>query len=243
MREAGGTLGAVTLDTGAPPSPPEEPTDDVPTDQDDGPDSALPDRPRWSTPMVAGLAVLLTLLLVGGGILVRQRMVTPGEGSVDVGFMQDMSSHHSQAVEIASIGAENATDPEVRAFAREVLIFQQYEIGYMEALLEGWGQWPYEQQRTAMQWMGMSSPVDQMPGMQPDAKVEALRFVTGPAADAEFLRVMTDHHRGGIHMAEYAATHAQDDRVRSLAQRMATQQQGEIADYERAARRLGLDIG
>jgi uncharacterized protein (DUF305 family) len=54
---------------------------------------------------------------------------------------------------------------------------------------------------------------------------------------------MTDHHRGGIHMAQYAAEHAKDLRVRSLAERMATTQQGEIGDFERAAKRLGYDIG
>ena len=237
----GGTLSGVTLDTGAPPTPPEAPDNRLPTDEHDGPVASTSPR-RWSAPMVALLAVLVTLVLVGGAALVWQRSTTPGADSVDVGFMQDMTTHHGQAIEIASIGAENATDPEVRAFAREVLIFQQYEVGYMEALLEGWGQWPFDPQRTAMEWMGMASPVSAMPGMQPDAAVEQLRGVTGPDADAGFLRMMTDHHRGGLHMAEYAARHASDERVRSLAERMATQQRGEIADYRRAAERLGITL-
>jgi len=93
-----------------------------------------------------------------------------------------------------------------------------------------------------MEWMGMASPVSAMPGMQPDAAVEQLRGVTGPDADAGFLRMMIDHHRGGLHMAEYAARHASDERVRSLAERMATQQRGEIADYRRAAERLGITL-
>jgi uncharacterized protein (DUF305 family) len=195
-----------------------------------------------STPVLIGLVVVFTALAVIGGVLIYQKATTPGAGSVDVGFMQDMTTHHQQAIEMAAIAAESATDPDVRSFAREVLISQQYEIGYMEALLEDWGEWPFPQDRDAMAWMGMHTTPAEMPGMQPDADVAALSKMTGPEVDQNFLRMMTDHHRGGVHMAEDAAENAQDERVRSLAQRMATQQKGEIADYERAAQRLGITI-
>jgi uncharacterized protein (DUF305 family) len=156
--------------------------------------------------------------------------------------MQDMTTHHEQAVQMAAVTAENASDPVVRDFAREVLIFQQKEIGYMEAMLEDWGQWPFQADRTSMLWMGMSSTPEQMPGMQPEDEVRAMRDLTGSAADTEFLRRMTEHHRGGIHMAEYAALNAEDPRVRDLAARMARVQQSEIQEYEQLARRLGVGL-
>lgn len=197
---------------------------------------------RPSTAVVVALVALLALLVGVAGVLVYQRATTPGAGSVDVGFMQDMTTHHQQALEMASIAAEKASDPDVRSFAREILGFQSYEVGYMEALLEGWGQWPFPQNRTAMRWMGMSSRPSQMPGMQNESDIEAMQHATGLDVDARFIRMMIDHHRGGIHMAKYAATHAEDPRVRSLAARMAAQQTGEIADFERAARRLGIPL-
>ena len=43
-------------------------------------------------------------------------------------------------------------------------------------------------------------------------------------------------------MAEYAAEHASDPRVRDLATRIVTQQNGEIADFQRAATRLGVPL-
>jgi uncharacterized protein (DUF305 family) len=229
----------VSLDAGAPPSPPQEPTDPGLADVDED----LAPEPWRSTPVLIGLVVVLTALATIGGVLIWQKVSTPGAGSVDVGFMQDMTSHHNQAVEMAAVAAEKATDPDIRSFAREILIDQRYEIGYMEALLEDWGQYPYSEDRTAMQWMGMASPVSQMPGIQSQAKMTQLQNLSGAAFDQEFLRMMTDHHRGGIHMAQYAAEHAKDPRVRSLAERMATTQQGEIGDFERAAKRLGYDIG
>jgi uncharacterized protein (DUF305 family) len=207
-----------------------------------GLDDADDDRSGPSGALIASLVAVLALLVGIGAVLVYQRASTPGPGSVDVGFMQDMTTHHQQAVEMASIVAETGSDPDVRAFAREILTFQQYEIGYMEALLEDWGQWPFSNERVAMEWMGMSSTPEEMPGMQPEAAMERLEDATGAEVEALFLPMIIDHHRGGVHMAEYAAEHASDPRVRSLAERMAMQQSGEIADFERAAERLGIPL-
>ena len=223
--------------------------DDAPSGSGDGTGPDLGDgtddeghRSGPSTAVLVGLVAVLALLVGIGGVLVYQRSTTPGAGSVDVGFMQDMTTHHQQAVEMANVVAEHGSDPDVRAFAREILTFQQYEVGYMEALLEDWGQWPFPTDRTAMEWMGMSSTPDQMPGMQPEAAMEQLDDATGAEVERLFIPMIIDHHKGGVHMAEYAAEHASDPRVRSLAERMVTQQSGEIADFERAAQRLGIPL-
>lgn len=216
----------------------DEVSSDAPGDVADPAGEGGPRSP-W---VVVALVAVLALMVGVAGVLIYQRSSTPGADSVDVGFMQDMTTHHQQAVEIASVVAENATDPELRAFAREILIFQQYEVGYMEALLEDWGQWPFPKDRTAMEWMGMPTTVAEMPGMQPEADVQALDDAEGREVDERFIEMMIDHHEGGIHMAEHAAQHAEDPRVRDLAQRIVTQQTGEIADLERAAKRLGIPL-
>lgn len=211
-------------------------------------DGSEPDEPGSepshgaSVAGIVALVAVLALLLGIGGVLIYQRATTPGADSVDVGFMQDMTTHHQQAVEMASVVAEHGEDPEIRAFAREILTFQQYEVGYMEALLEDWGEWPFPEDRTAMEWMGMSSTPAEMPGMQPEALVQELADADGARVDELFIPMMIDHHRGGVHMAEYAAEHASDPRVRSLAERIVQQQTGEIADFERAAARMGVQL-
>ena len=112
----------------------------------------------------------------------------------------------------------------------------------MEALLEDWGEWPFPEDRTAMEWMGMASTPAEMPGMQPEALVQELADADGARVDELFIPMMIDHHRGGVHMAEYAAEHASDPRVRSLAERIVQQQTGEIADFQRAAARMGVQL-
>ena len=218
----------------APPAPPDDVVDPAPPTDEHEPAG-------WTTSslLVAGLLGVLVAVVVVLGV---RHFSTPREGSVDVGFLQDMTYHHDQAIEIASIAAENATDREVRSFAREALVYQRYELGYMSAVLEQWGLGTGDLDRPAMAWMGMSSKLGDMPGMQPDAEVAAARTLTGPAADAAFLKMMSAHHRGGLHMAEYAAERAKDPRVKDLARRMAEQQASEVQELQRAAQRLGVTL-
>ena len=52
---------------------------------------------------------------------------------------------------------------------------------------------------------------------------------------------MAEHHRGGIHMAAYAAEHAGTEDVRDLAATMVAIQGVEINEYRDTAERQGLD--
>jgi uncharacterized protein (DUF305 family) len=79
-----------------------------------------------------------------------------------------------------------------------------------------------------------------MPGMISDDRLDELEESEGREADALFLELMAEHHRGGLHMAEYAAEHADDGDVRDLAARMWRDQAIEINEYAAAAERLGL---
>lgn len=166
----------------------------------------------------------------------------PAASSADVGFLQDMILHHEQAVRIAATGAAVATESSVRHFSREVLIFQQYEIGLMEAWLQRWGHPRVADREMVMGWMGHPAPPEEMTGMASDEELAALESATGREIDGAFLRLMTEHHRGGVHMAEAAIGRVRDDAVRALARRMARNQRTEIIEYETAAARLGIAL-
>ena len=161
-------------------------------------------------------------------------------GSVDVGFLTDMRTHHQQAVEMSLIAIERADNPLVRGYAREILLRQSVELGIMGAELEdrgGGGDRPDE----AMGWMGHPVPWRAMPGLATDAQMEELRSAEqGPEFDALFLEMMGEHHRGGVHMASYAAENAESAEVRALASRMADLQRIEIAEFRDTAEREGI---
>ncbi len=194
---------------------------------------------------------LLTLGIIGAiligfaiGVLARiplDRSPEPDPDPVDVGFSQDMSAHHAQAVEMAGVVLVRSTDTEVRRLAYDILTTQQSQIGRMQGWLQLWGE-PAQGLDGFMGWMTEpmgghdhaganmphhSGPVSAMPGMATPAELAALRQATGPALDTKFLQLMLRHHQGGLSMIDYAAQHAATTAVRTLAETMATTQRGE----------------
>jgi uncharacterized protein (DUF305 family) len=206
-----------------------------------GPDDEANLARRLGWAKAAILAAALTFLGFAIG-MVATRDRPPGEGSVEVGFYQDMLTHHAQALGIATLVVANGESPTVRSYASEVLTFQGFETGVMTQALDDWGYSPTERSDEAMAWMGMGVPVEQMSGLLTDEQMDRLRDAQGAGLDARFLDLVAEHHRGGLHMALYAAENAGDSDVRELAARIARNQAKEINEYRMIAERLGYDI-
>lgn len=164
----------------------------------------------------------------------------PGSDSVNVGFLQDMISHHEQAIQMSNIELAAGTVRASRCSRARSCSFKG-SIGLMHRKLDEWGYRRENRDPTAMAWMGMPTPVDDMPGMASAAEMDRLGDATAPAVDALFVRLMQDHHRGGVHMAACAAEHASDPLVRQLAARMARNQRIEINELDGALEWAGLD--
>jgi uncharacterized protein (DUF305 family) len=67
-----------------------------------------------------------------------------------------------------------------------------------------------------------------------------LAAARGFELDNLFTELMINHHAGGIHMAAYAATHAQAAAIRKLAAAMADGQRGEISEMNTWRAQHGL---
>lgn len=193
-------------------------------------------RPRRGLLVVLSVIVAFGAGLLAGGLADR----APGASSVDVGFLQDMSDHHDQAVQLALIQLSSGDADAVKGFALDVIALQRYEIGLMEARLRDWGHGRGEIPRDAMVWMGHPVPLAAMAGMASPDDLAEFAAARGPDADARFIRLMTEHHEGGIHMAEHAWQHAATAEVRGLAQTIAKLQLVEIRDLQRLRMQLGL---
>ncbi|MGO4614537.1 DUF305 domain-containing protein [Nocardia sp. 2YAB30] len=180
------------------------------------------------------------------GVLARIPLDTssePDPGIVDVGFSQDMSAHHAQAVEMAGVVLVRSTGTDVRRLAYDILTTQQSQIGRMQGWLQLWGK-SAQSVDGYMGWMtepssshdhsgasspghSMPGPMATMPGMATSAELAALRQATGPELDTMFLHLMLRHHQGGLPMIDYAAQHAETTAVRTLAETMSETQRGE----------------
>ena len=187
------------------------------------------------------MAVALLFLAGSMGYLVGTSQAEEGNhAAADVGFLTDMIAHHEQAVEMSQIALGRDLPPTVRSFAQEVVSDQRYEIGLMEATLRDWGKPSVAPDGKAMAWMNHEVDVDKMPGLATDEQLDHLSDLNGDALASEWIRLMSAHHQGGVHMADSEVRLGKDPYVRDLAQRMSRVQRSEIAEYELTKERLGL---
>lgn len=194
---------------------------------------------RWGW---IGIAVAAAFLVGALGYLVGVKLTeSPDQlSATDVGFLQDMIDHHDQAVELSLLQLANGSDQTARDFAQETIIFQRREIGIMETYLANGGANRGDVPRDVMGWMNMTTPLAEMDGMASAEQIDELAAARGADADRLFLELMREHHRGGIHMAEWAAEFGSNERVRELAGRIAEYQRIEVNEYDLLMQKLGF---
>lgn len=207
-----------------------------PAGDDEGRGRRLTPPSGWT--LVALVLALAFLVGTVGWTVGRGR--TPSKGSADVAFLYDMIRHHESAIEMSWAEVRNGSDESVKVFAREIIQFQSYEIGLMDARLQQWGYTRESPPATAMAWMGHGMKPEDMPGLPSAADLERLRTERGPSVDARYIALMMAHHTGGSAMAQAAAERADNGFVKKLARRMATNQRVEITEMEAARRRASL---
>lgn len=180
------------------------------------------------------IAAAVAMLLVGAaiGMLIttarNDASGPPATDSVDVGFAQDMQVHHLQAVTMAGIARDKATDSVVRVLAIDIESGQQAQVGMMYGWLSLWEQPTFPERATHLAWLpsaghghdGPAGGVKTMPGMATTAELAKLRSLSGRELDVYFLQLMLRHHQGGLPMARYAAEHAGQSVIRNLADKI-----------------------
>jgi uncharacterized protein (DUF305 family) len=225
-------------------------------EQDTAPETDVtsePTQPAWVRPLVMGFAALALLMLgATAGVLLglpgSAERAAPAADSVDVGFAQDMTVHHEQAVQMATWARDHTTDPQLRQLAYDIESGQSRQIGHMQGWLGLWGasalpngpfmRWMPAEAHMSGTTSGHGSGhtsnagVAKMPGMASEEELRQLRASSGTEMDVLFLQLMLRHHEGGVPMLEYAARHAQEAEVRNLARQMLTAQTNE-SEYMR----------
>jgi uncharacterized protein (DUF305 family) len=167
-----------------------------------------------------------------GGSAEPAAVRVPAAGSADAGFARDMAVHHQQAVEMSYIVRDRTENEEVRRLAYDIAQTQANQRGMLLGWLDLWGL-PKVSADPPMTWMdmaGMASGEDGalMPGMATDTELAKLRKLSGKQAEILYLRLMSDHHRGGVHMAEGCAARCTMGVEKRLARGMVAAQESEI---------------
>jgi uncharacterized protein (DUF305 family) len=209
---------------------------------DEEPDGAAvgATRARPGVPYLPAIFLAVALLFLGAvaGTWWSNREATPGP--VDVGFYDDMSTHHLQAIQMANIYEQHGTNADLRSRALEIEFEQTGDVRVMQDALASWNKTGTP--NVAMEWMGAPVPTDQMPGLATTAEMTQLENARGAELDELFTRLMIQHHNGGIHMAEHAAESAKLGKVRDLASAMVHNQQREVDELNHVRQDLGFPL-
>lgn len=153
----------------------------------------------------------------------------------DIGFCQDMSVHHLQALAMCRRVLGRDTGGAVQAAATEVLENQAMEVGQMQAWLADWGASTVPPE-VVMGWMGANQgagmPLAMMPGYASDDQLLELSTLVGLSRGRRWLELMRTHHVGGVMMATQAIDLAISTKVIRLAAAQVTVQNFEISQYD-----------
>lgn len=154
----------------------------------------------------------------------------------DTRFMQEMITHHAQAIRIVAVATSLLTDPQVKAIAGRIKGAQGPEIDAMARWLTAHGKRvPPEATFPLM------SPSEHhaMPGMASLEQLDALARSHGSTADRLFLRLMIAHHQGALVMALDQRMTGTDDRTTETSDDISVTQAAEIRHMSGMLARLG----
>ena len=155
-----------------------------------------------------------------------------GKGSSDLSgsdimFLQMMIPHHQQAIDISTLAIAKSKDSELIALATDIKDGQSVEIVQMKAWLSNAG---------ADVDMGHSMG-NSMGGMLTDSELSDLNAATGKNFDLLWLKGMTDHHNGAIHMSQMIVD-AKNSEIRRFGENIVRDQSAQIEQIKVMIARL-----
>lgn len=137
----------------------------------------------------------------------------------DVVFLQNMITHHAQAVTMSQMARNQATSSQVKDLAARIETEQSPQIQQMSGLLTAWGT-PVPATPSGMGAMGGMGH-GQMPGV-----------VSGAGFDRMFLQMMIVHHQGAVDMSRTELGQGSNPDARNIAQQVISAQQAEISEMQ-----------
>lgn len=142
----------------------------------------------------------------------------PAGDSPDVAYLQDMVTHHQQALTLTALVPGRSTDPRLAALAEQVAARQRSEIAGFQAQLLQWEVPPPDPARAG----------PDIPGLADQATVDRLEGRRGPAFDTLWLQSMIAHQRGAVVLSRTEVADGRSPDIIGMAQSVMTAGQTEV---------------
>ncbi|HYH14995.1 MAG TPA: DUF305 domain-containing protein [Flavisolibacter sp.] len=146
-------------------------------------------------------------------------------GSPDKDFAAMMKTHHMGAMEMAQLEVAQGTDAQLKQMAQKMLEAQQKEMTQLDAFLSS-----TNNKDTVTAQRGSSAFHQQVMSHMNNMKMDMNH---SGSVDDQFAQMMIPHHQGGIDMAKaYLKSGAQDQKLKTIANKIASDQQKEINELQ-----------
>lgn len=158
----------------------------------------------------------------GGGSETEGTAIAPTESetsTADLAFVEAMIAHHDQAVELAELAPDRASDGELIDLASRMRAAQAAEADAMRSWLE---------RRRTRELPTDDHGHEAMRGEISRSTLDRAAELDGAAFDELFIAAMVPHHRGAIEMADARLAEVGDPAVARWARAIATSQSLEI---------------
>ncbi len=202
--------------------------------------------------IAAFASVALLLLAIGAALrplaLPEKHTAAPVLDIVEIGFAQDMTAHHQQAL-LMTQRLDPDAGPTVRRVAEQLADTQRIEIGTMLGWLRLADASPLSSR--PMTWMTNTTAAHQhstypsdapMLGTASTSELDALATARGREAEILFLQLMIRHHQGGITMAMAADRQLDGGPVKETARSMVQSQGQEVGVMSLLLTQLGGEL-
>lgn len=174
------------------------------------------------------------VLLLAGGVFVAMAMNRAGNESgsavsapvsaevaaAEKQFMEQMVSHHSDAIAMAQMSPEKAMSQAVKSMSTDIISAQQKEIEDMKVWYKRW----YNEELPSM---------SDMPGMSEEGGNMMNQLRSATDYDLEFVKQMTVHHQNAIKMAQEILTKVEHQELKDLANNIISSQTSEIEQMKK----------
>ncbi len=149
----------------------------------------------------------------------------------DVAFVQGMIPHHQQAVDMAKMADEKATNQKVKDLASRIEGAQDPEIQQMTGMLDQWGA-SMPGMSTTSEMPGMDHGGMSGDGMMTDEEMQQLEQASGADFDRMWVQMMIRHHQGAVTMATTEVDKGENADAKALAQKIIDAQKAEITEMQ-----------
>ncbi len=137
---------------------------------------------------------------------------------MDAQFLDEMTMHHKQAVEMAKMAGKKLSSSSVRKINKKIMEDQTKDIAKMNKWKKEVGSEPAA--ATSEKHAGMDMPMDM--------NMSEMNNLKGKDFDAKYLEMMSAHHSQAISMVQKYLSDLSNPNVKSFAEKTAKIQESEI---------------